>query len=58
MKFLKREKGCPCVCFGIPGATLGLFFTLMWFFTEDSAIPVGKGEFVWWFLAGPINFAL
>jgi hypothetical protein len=29
----------------------------MWFFTEDNVIPVGKWEFVWRFLAGPINFA-
>ena len=56
MKFLKREKGCPCDCFGIPGSTLWLFFTLMWFFTEDGAIPVEKWEFVWRFPAEPINF--
>jgi hypothetical protein len=31
-------------------------FTLMSLFTEDGAIPVGKWEFVWRFLAGPINF--
>jgi len=29
----------------------------MWFFTEPNAIPVGNREFVWRFLAGPINFA-
>jgi hypothetical protein len=29
----------------------------MWFFTEPDAIPIGKWEFVWRFLAGPINFA-
>jgi len=56
MEFLEREKGYSCGCFGIPGSTLWLFFTLMWFFTEDGAIPVGKWEFVWRFLAGPINF--
>jgi hypothetical protein len=29
----------------------------MWFFTEPDAIAIGKWEFVWRFLAGPINFA-
>jgi hypothetical protein len=42
MEFLEREKGYSCGCFGIPGSTLWLFFTLMWIFTEDGAISVGK----------------
>jgi len=29
----------------------------MWFFTEPDAIPIGKWEFVWRFVAGLINFA-
>jgi hypothetical protein len=41
---------------GLPGSTVWLFFTLMWFFTEADAIPVGKWEFFWRFLTGPINF--
>ena len=49
-----RPGGCSCL--GLPGSSLWLFFTLMYFFTEDNALPVGKGEFVWRFLAGPINF--
>ena len=54
MGSVKKKFGC---CLGFPGSGLWLFFTLMWFFTEDGAIPVGKWEFVWRFLAGPINFA-
>ena len=48
------RRGCGCL--GIPGSTLWLFFTLMYFFTEDEAIPTGKWEFVWRFFAGPFNF--
>ena len=54
MRFVRRRSGCGCL--GLPGSTLWLFFTLMWFFTEAEALPVGKGEFLWRFLAGPINF--
>jgi len=28
----------------------------MYFFTEDDALPIGKLEFFWRFLAGPFNF--
>jgi len=31
------------------------FFTLMYFFTEEGALPAGKLEFFWRFLAGPFN---
>jgi len=47
MSFVKKK----------PGLGLWLFFTLMWFFTEPDAIPIGKWEFVCRFLAEPINFA-
>ena len=50
MGFVKKKFGC---CLEFPGSGLWLFFTLMWFFTEDDAIPLGKWEFVWRFLAGP-----
>jgi len=40
----------------IPGSTVWLFFTLMYFFTETDAIPTGKWEFLWRFFAGPFNF--
>ena len=43
-------------CFGIPLSGIWLFFTLMYFFTEPGAFPVGKLEFFWRFLAGPFNF--
>ena len=48
----KRATGC----FGIPFSAIWLFFTLMYFFTESGALPAGKWEFVWRFLAGPFNF--
>ena len=48
----KRGPGC----FGIPLSGIWLFFTLMYFFTEADALPVGKWEFVWRFFAGPFNF--
>ena len=54
MRNIRGKFGCGCL--GLPGSTLWLFFTLMWFFTEADAFPVGKGEFLWRFLAGPINF--
>jgi RsiW-degrading membrane proteinase PrsW (M82 family) len=31
---------------------LAVFFTLMYFFTESDAIPAGKWELVWRFIAG------
>ena len=40
----------------IPVFYIWLLFTLMYFFTEDGAFPVGKWEFVWRFFAGPFNF--
>ena len=43
-------------CLGIPTSAIWLFFTLMYFFTESDALPVGKLEFLWRFLAGPFNF--
>ena len=48
------RRGCGCI--GIPGSSLWLFFTLMYFFTTESAISTGKWEFVWRFFAGPFNF--
>jgi hypothetical protein len=58
MRFIPRLGGRDgCGCLGIPTSSLWLFFTLMYFFTESGALPVGKWEFVWRFLAGPINFA-
>jgi len=54
MGVFRKDKGCSCL--GIPTSGIWLFFTLMWFFTEEGAIPIGKWEFVWRFLAGPINF--
>lgn len=48
------RRGCGCL--SIPGSSLWLFFTLMYFFTEAEAIPTGKWEFVWRFFAGPFNF--
>ena len=49
-----RRPGCGCL--SMPGSTVWLFFTLMYFFTEADAIPAGKWEFVWRFFAGPFNF--
>ncbi len=49
-----RKPGCGC--FSIPGSSIWLFFTLMYFFTTEGASPAGKGEFVWRFFAGPFNF--
>ena len=54
MRGFWRRPGCGCL--SIPGSSLWLFFTLMYFFTEESAIPLGKWEFVWRFFAGPFNF--
>ena len=54
MGVFRKDKGCSCL--GIPTSGIWLFFTLMWLFTEEGAIPIGKWEFVWRFLAGPINF--
>ena len=54
MRSFSRRPGCGCL--SIPGSSLWLFFTLMYFFTEESAIPLGKWEFVWRFFAGPFNF--
>lgn len=48
----RRNSGC----FGIPFSAIWLFFTLMYFFTNEGAFPIGKWEFVWRFLAGPFNF--
>jgi hypothetical protein len=47
MQFWNNKKGCGCL--GFPGSGIWLFFTLIWFFTEPDAIPVGKWEFVWLF---------
>ena len=49
----RRNSGC----FGVPVSGIWLFFTLMYFFTEADALPIGKWEFVWRFFAGPFNFA-
>lgn len=43
-------------CLSIPTSAIWLLFTLMYFFTEPDAQPVGKWEFLWRFLAGPFNF--
>ncbi len=32
------------------------FFALMYLFTSDTVEPVGKLEFFWRMLAGPLNF--
>ncbi len=48
---VRRRSGC----FGIPVSGIWLFFTLMYFFTEEAALPTGKLEFFWRFLAGPFN---
>ncbi len=48
----RRSSGC----LGIPTSAIWLLFTLMYFFTEADALPVGKWEFVWRFLAGTFNF--
>jgi hypothetical protein len=58
MRFISKPGGRDgCGCLGIPTSSIWLFFTLMYFFTEPGAFPLGKWEFVWRFLAGPINFA-
>ena len=40
------------------GGGLGIwsFFALMYMFTSDTVEPIGKLEFFWRTLAGPINF--
>ena len=38
------------------GMSLWFFFSFMYFLTTPGAIPLGKWEFVWRFLIGPINF--
>ena len=48
----RRDSGC----FGIATSAIWLLFTLMYFFTEADALPIGKWEFVWRFFAGPFNF--
>lgn len=48
------KKGCGCL--EIPTSLVWLLFTLMYFFTESDALPVGKWEFLWRFFAGPFNF--
>ena len=53
-RIMSSRPGCGCL--SIPGSSLWLFFTLMDFFTTESAIPTGKWEFVWRFFAGPFNF--
>ena len=55
-RFISPRRGCGCL--GIPGSTPWLFFTLMYFFTTESAIPTGKWEFVWRFFAGSISLAV
>lgn len=50
----RRRRGPGCL--GIPFSAIWMFFTLMYFFTESEALPVGKLEFFWRFLAGPFNF--
>ena len=50
----KVKKGCGCL--QIPTSLIWLLFTLMYFFTEPDAQPLGKWEFLWRFLAGPFNF--
>lgn len=59
MRFIPKPggKGGCCGCLGVPTSSVWLFFTLMYFFTEPGAFPLGKWEFLWRFLAGPINFA-
>ena len=32
------------------------FFALMYLFTSDTVEPIGKLEFFWRMLAGPLNF--
>ena len=43
---------------GAGGGGFGLwaFFSFMYFLTEPNVLPLGKWEYVWRFLAGPINF--
>lgn len=47
------KRGCGCLA--APSSSFWLFFTLMYFFTEEGALPAGKLEFFWRFLAGPFN---
>ena len=49
-----RRPGCGCL--SMPGSTVWLFFTLMYFFTEADALPAGKWESVWRVFARPFNF--
>lgn len=48
------KQGCGCL--EIPTSLIWLLFTLMYFFTETDALPIGKWEFLWRFFAGPFNF--
>ena len=50
----QAKKGCGCL--EIPTSLIWLLFTLMYFFTEADAFPIGKWEFLWRFFAGPFNF--
>ena len=50
----QAKKGCGCL--EIPTSLIWLLFTLMYFFTEADALPIGKWEFLWRFFAGPFNF--
>ena len=53
----RRERGRRGPgCLGIPFSGFWLFFTMMYFFTEQDVLPTGKWEFVWRFFAGPFNF--
>ena len=38
------------------GIGVWAFFSFMYFLTTDGILPLDKWEFVWRFLAGPINF--
>ncbi len=40
------------------GIGLWAFFSLMYFMTTPGVIPLGKWEFVWRFIVGPINFLI
>ena len=52
----RDNRGRGTGCLGIPTSAVWLLFTLMYFFTEPDALPLGKWEFVWRFFAGPFNF--
>lgn len=41
---------------GIGGIGIWTFFSLMFFFTTPGQIPMSLWEFIWRFIAGPINF--